>query len=144
MQNCAKCGATITTGASDCARCGTPILPEAPSPVQQDSLDPTDGFIGNLWSGNYALVKTYWLFGFVGGLAIAVLYAALVGVTQSPTVALVGLLAIWGWQFFISVAVWRSAGKYTGSTIWKVLARAAVVFSALRLVKETLDLFGSA
>lgn len=142
MLNCAKCGSTITIGASDCARCGTSVQPEAAVPVQQDSLDPTEGMIGNLWLGNYTLVKTYWLFGILGGLAVALVYVVLLAATKSPVVALLGFLAIWGWQVFISVAIWRSAGKYAGSAIWKVLARLAVVVGVLRLTIETLKLFG--
>jgi hypothetical protein len=141
MNNCVNCGAVLSLGASDCARCGKSIAGEVSVPQPVDTLDPTDSFLGNLWSGNYTLVKTYWLFGFAGGIAIAILYIALVGITRSALVAFLGLVGLWGWQIFISVAIWRSAGKYTGSKGWSVLARVAVVIGALQLVRTTADFF---
>lgn len=144
MQPCPQCNAVITPGATDCSACGALIRPEAPAPVTRDTLDPSDGLIGNLWEGNYSLVKTYWLFGVVGGLALSLAYLILVGVTQSMGVIFFGLLVLIGWQIFSSVAIWRSAGKYTGATVWKVLARAVVVISAVRLLLELKSLTGGA
>jgi hypothetical protein len=100
--------------------------------------------IGNLWEGNYTLFKTYWLFGTVGGLAVTLAFIMLVGLTASAPIVLLGLAALCAWQFFISVAIWRSATKYTGTAIWKVLAKIAVVFGAVLLVKELVSLFGGA
>lgn len=142
MLNCTRCGATITIGASDCARCGNSVRPEAPVPVQRDSLDPTEGLIGNLWLGNYTLVKTYWLFGVIGGLAVTFVLLVFIAAIKSPVVAPLGFLALWVWQIYISVAIWRSAGKYTGSAILKILARLAVAFGVVGLMLETLELFG--
>jgi hypothetical protein len=144
MHSCAACGAAITPGATDCSRCSHPVIPEPKSPIQRDTLDPTDGVIGNLWEGNYTLVKTYWLFGTVGGIALTLAFIMLVELTASRPIVLLGLAALCAWQIFISVAIWRSATKYTGTAIWKVLAKIAVVLGAFRLANELVSLFGGA
>lgn len=141
MNNCTNCGAALSLGAADCARCGTSIVGHVAPHEPVDTLDPTDNVLGNLWSGNYTLVKTYWLFGLVGGIAVTVLYLAVVGVTRSAFVAILGWLGVCVWQFFISVAIWRSAGKYTGSKVWAVLARVGVVIGIVRLMHATGEFF---
>jgi hypothetical protein len=141
MNNCLNCGAVLSLGASDCARCGKSISGGDAILQPVDTLDPTDSLLGNLWSGNYTLAKTYWLFGSGGAILLGILYIALIAITRSTFVALVGLLALWGWHIFISVAIWRSAGKYTGSKVWSVLARGVVVIGALMLLRSVGQLF---
>jgi hypothetical protein len=46
---------------------------------------------------------------------------------------LIGTL-LGAYWIFISVAIWRSAGNYTGRIIWGALARITVVFGYLSLM----------
>jgi hypothetical protein len=111
-------------------------------PEPQDAIDPSHGVAVNLWRGNYTLVKTYWLFGIVGGLALGLAVGVLLAITTSVVLALFGIATLWAWQVFVSVAIWRSAGKYTGARIWKILARIALVLSFLQLLGATAGMFG--
>lgn len=112
------------------------------APQQGDALEPGLGIAANLWRGNYALGKTYWLFGLLGGIALGLTVGLGIAFTQSGFLALSGMAALWAWQVFISVAIWRSAGKYTGPRIWAVLARLALVLGFLQLVGATAEVFG--
>lgn len=144
MQTCAKCGATLTIGASDCAACGTAVRSEPPRspPPPQDSLEPGLGVAANLWRGNYTLFKTYWLFGLLGGLALGITVGVVLAIIESPLLALSGLASLWAWQVFISVAVWRSAGKYTGAKIWSTLARIAIFVGFFQLYRTSAEFLG--
>lgn len=142
MLVCSKCGAALTPGASDCAACGTPLLAESDVPIPRDTLDPAIGMAGNLWRGNYTLVKTYWLFGLLGGVALGLTVGITAQITKSPLILLSGLASLWAWQVFVSVAIWRSAVKYTGPRIWSVLSRLAIFVGFLQLLRATGEVFG--
>jgi hypothetical protein len=142
MQACVSCGATLSIGASDCAACGASVRPEAPPVGSGEQIDATLGIFRNLWRGNYGLPKTYWQFGFPGGIVVGLLFIGAVKATESAIVVLVGLLGLWAWQVVIGVAIWRAAVKYPGSKLWSVLARGVVVLGTLQLIRATAHLFG--
>jgi hypothetical protein len=43
-------------------------------------------------------------------------------------------------SLFMAVAIWRSAGNYTGSKLWAVLARVAVVIGVIGLAVQVVKL----
>lgn len=144
MNPCRGCGAALTIGASDCAVCGALVKPEPPGPGSGEAVDPSIGRIANLFEGNYGLPKTYWLYGVVLGLVIGLTVGGVIGLSKSATVALLGLVLIWAYQVFMTIAIWNAATKYPGSKVWSVLARLATVVGLLRLVHSTLQGFGLA
>jgi len=44
------------------------------------------------------------------------------------------------WTLFSCVAVWRSAGKYTGGTHWGILAQCAVAWYVVQVVLELVQM----
>jgi hypothetical protein len=85
-------------------------------------------FIGKLWRGEYPLVVSYWVFGIVGNILFGI---PLLFINQFT-------LTIGQWILFpigmgiavlINVGIWRSAGKYKGLPIWKLLAKTVVILS---------------
>lgn len=131
MDSCRSCGATLSIGASDCARCGTPMRTEPPGPGTGECIDPSRGLVANLFRGNVGLARTYWVYGVLAGIALGLVCSVAARVSQSVVVALLGLLLVVVYQVFISIAIWRAAGKYPGSKVWVVLARVAAVAGPL-------------
>jgi hypothetical protein len=99
--------------------------------------------LATVWRGEEPLATTYWLYGVVVyGLIIGVVGTVLVVGIGSPPLFLVYLLFRFAATVFIVVAIWRSAGNYTGQKLWAILARIVCVLSAAHLVKVLID-FGS-
>ena len=97
-------------------------------------------FMIALWTGRVPLPKTYWVYGTLILVPPKVALLAIEAVTDKtasprhPIPAfLIGTL-LGAYWIFISVAIWRSAGNYTGRIIWGALARIAVVFGYLSLI----------
>lgn len=98
-----------------------------------------DNFIIRLFKGDVSLVVTYWVFGvLIGGVVARILLAAIEFNYSQLAMSKNGLLLVqsfyWviiAYSAFILISIWRSAGKYEGSSIWTGLARAAVILNAL-------------
>ena len=104
-----------------------------------------------LWRGDVPLVQTYWLW---GALVVFLFKLPLLwtedSLTNVETVSLtysgflVGYsLVVIFYGFFISVAIWRSAGKYPGPRKWYYLARIASFYSFLSSIKSLAELLGA-
>ena len=102
-------------------------------------------FLKALWQGEVALIKTYWLYGALGSfllLGIPVIVFELSGVYGTTDLATLITLFIYSLVFvpayiiFVSVAIWRSANRYTGSVWWAGLAKLAVVVGIGRWIME--------
>ena len=100
-------------------------------------------FLKALWRGEVALVKTYWLFGAVGSLLlleIPEIFFEVSGLNETTdpvalvTLATYGLILAPAFTIIISVAIWRSANRYTGSIWWAGLAKLSVVTSIVRFI----------
>ena len=93
--------------------------------------------LSRLWHGEMSLVATFWFFGVVLGsvtlFALAFLGRILPilfgGLESMPGIFAQGAcgLAMWATATFLSVSIWRSAGKSSAPKVWRVLARASVV-----------------
>src|SRR5262249_47567481 len=101
--------------------------------------------IKDLWRGDVPLVSTYWGYGVGVGLgiqvsffviAIAALHHAAAFAAAVIGVVVVGL----GHHVFMLGAIWRSASKYTGRPIWRILAKTAVVLGVLSIPGALADL----
>ena len=99
-------------------------------------------FLKILWRGEIPLGRTYWVF---GGLFLSLLIIP--GYFIDPTISgsanlepsasfVFGTMAYaiftLAYIVFISVAIWRSAGRYEGPAIWAVLARIMVVIGLIQ------------
>jgi len=97
-------------------------------------------FMIALWTGRVPLPKTYWVYGalvLVPPKVALLVIEAVTDKTASPRhlnhAFLIGTL-LGAYWIFISVAIRRSAGNYTGRVIWGALARIAVVLGYLSLI----------
>lgn len=97
-------------------------------PELGEKIDPGIGPFANFLKGNLGLLKTYWLYGVVGGLVVRTLLSIVGFAVSSPTVPAIGSLA---WQCTVGLAVWRAAAVYPGSKLWSTLARIAVVLGII-------------
>jgi hypothetical protein len=81
-----------------------------------------------LWAGEVPLVRAYWEYGMLYGLLVNFfatigLFALLTTETPAMVAAGLGLGLPAIYNFFILVAVWRSAERYQGRRLWADLAR---------------------
>ncbi|WP_316979051.1 hypothetical protein [Shumkonia mesophila] len=88
-----------------------------------------------LWLGEVPLRVVFWWHAMVVGTLFNVLATLLFVVVQSlgasDAVSLAALLLPVPYNVFIAIAVWRSAGRYTGPPLWAHLARLAVSLWAI-------------
>ena len=94
-------------------------------------------FLKMLWRGEIPLGRTYWVFGVLffslltlPGYFIVPIVSGSANVEPSASIVF-GRMAyaifVFAYTVFISVAIWRSAGRYEGPPIRAVLARIMVV-----------------
>ena len=84
-----------------------------------------------LWHGRRPLDDVFWQFAVIYGLLVnlattLVFLALLMNDANVVLVALAFVVPI-PYNFFVTVAVWRSAGRYTGPKKWADLARIGTV-----------------
>ena len=95
-------------------------------------------YIGRLWRGEIALWVTYWVWGVIGSLLVALAITPMpIGIRFSMRLFLALLML--AYYVLIFVAVWRSAGRYPGRRIWAKLARGVLLMG---LVQGLRDVFG--
>jgi hypothetical protein len=108
-----------------------------------------NNFVARNWRGEFPLGVTYWLFGFVGNIAIALVPLALAGLHQSNSgfdpvhvfLLIVGIwisivaISVWQW-----VAVWRASNKHIARRAlqlkgapWARIAKFMAVLAFLQL-----------
>ena len=83
----------------------------------------------SLWEGDVPLVRTFWLYYFVGNLVLGMLAKAI-----SPVFGIVSIV----WIGFLVMPIWRSADKYSGNNLFALLAKIAAVLIALGVLKTLL------
>ena len=99
-------------------------------------------FLKALWRGEVALVKTYWLYGVVGGWVISIPTFFLDDLDYEliDPVLLIGLsiyFLFWiAYLVFISVSIWRSANKYQGNQWWARFAQASVIIGVFKTISD--------
>jgi hypothetical protein len=79
--------------------------------------------LARLWKGDKGLAKTYWGYGFLGGLLWGI-PLSLVVPGSGLAMTVVALFVIF--LIVVNVGTWRSASQYKGPKIWSVLAKASV------------------
>ena len=99
-------------------------------------------FLKMLWRGEIPLGRTYWVFGvlFLGLLTIPSYFTVPIisgSANLEPSASIVfGRMAyaifVFAYTVFVSVAIWRSAGRYEGRPIWAILARVMVVIGLIQ------------
>ena len=99
-------------------------------------------FLKKIYRGDIKLITVYWLYGVLASSVGSVLLLLLFDFANRPendnaAVAIVTLLlavAFFVYLFILHVGIWRSSEKYKGPVIWNVLAKIAVVVSAVSVV----------
>ena len=91
----------------------------------------TREWFGFLWRGNIPLAKTYWVYGFLTNLVLLALFALAMVLLPGPLLFLPPA-AYLAYHVIIMVAIWRSAGRYTGKRVWAEMARISVAASLAR------------
>jgi len=89
-------------------------------------------YFQKFWDGDLSLPQSYWVVGVLISIPLGILlgvFTALIG--ASTNTIFVFLLP---WYIFIIVGIWRSSDKYKGPKIWAILAKIAMVLSAIRVV----------
>jgi hypothetical protein len=123
------------------------LLPVEPEAIKTRRYD---NFVARYWRGEFSLGVSYWAFGILGGIVVA-LIAALAAVAFSVNsgyeprmifaalaVTWLGVLAVKIWQL---VGVWRSANRHIEKRVllgkrapWARVAKLAVILGALGLL----------
>ena len=84
-----------------------------------------------LWHGEVPLPQAFWRWAVLGGLVVngatSILFLALVMNDQVAAAFIAGYVFSVPYNVFVTVAVWRSAGRYQGERRWADLARAVTV-----------------
>lgn len=85
-----------------------------------------DGWFRSFISGHIPLVKTFWLYGVVFGMAMQFMLDASPAKLKSPiAILMLGYMLVW------SVATWKSAKNYSGPAVWRGLAYIAVLMPVI-------------
>ncbi|MFD2297773.1 hypothetical protein QRO11_15305 [Paracidovorax citrulli] len=79
--------------------------------------------INNIWTGRAGLAKTYWGYGFLGGLIWGVVLSMM---PQGAPISTVAVLLFVAFLVLVNVGTWRAAALYLGNPLWAVLAKIAV------------------
>jgi len=86
-----------------------------------------------LWLGHLPLEVAFWKWAVFGGLAVnistSVLFLVLVMQGQPLAAVVVGYALSVPYNIFVTVAVWRSADRFSGPRHWAVLARLVTTLS---------------
>ncbi len=104
--------------------------------------------IRSLWRGDVPLVKTYWLYNVVANIIfrLAFVYCQAydnVFMYGPGALVVLGLTLFWFvYTIFICVAIWRSANKYRGLTVYAVLAKGTVILNAVALIGQVAGYVG--
>lgn len=95
-----------------------------------------------LWNGDVSLAKTFWLYGFCMNLFFALVFSFYY-IRPHLITASAGRIIFWSFISlalvygpFALIAIWRSAGKYTGLARYATLAKIMVVIGWVRYVKD--------
>lgn len=110
--------------------------------IENQPIEKKAGFIARLFCGEVSLPITYWVFGvLIGNVAFQIILKIIEFNYLEIIISEVGAWSVmgfyWGaigYSIFMSIAIWRSAGKYQGRAIWAGLARVAVVCGILVLI----------
>ncbi len=103
----------------------------------------------DLWHGDIPLVRTYWLFGVLPTIFFNMVFSYIQGqnaivASRLAAVCFLGMVLIYYiYSGFIYVAIWRSANKYKGMARYAILAKVAVIFGVMALLKAALEIFGA-
>ncbi len=85
-----------------------------------------------LWSGEVALIKTYWLWGVLVNIVLSFVIGMAPLINQTLAIIISAFAVIYA--IFISVAIWKSATRYEGKTLWKYLAKIAVILPLIGII----------
>ncbi|MCG9679142.1 hypothetical protein [Vibrio sp. Isolate24] len=88
------------------------------------------GAVSKLMSGDYRLVDVFW----AGYIICGAVLTSFVTKLSTVEAAIAGAILLSIYYLFLSVAVWRSANKYTGRKLWVVLAKVIVVLNLLQTI----------
>jgi hypothetical protein len=97
----------------------------------------------HLWRGRYSLGLSFWAFGIVGIVLINILIAGLFALTDAPPLLMIFAMGAVGWayQVWVTVGIWRSAGRYSGLALHAYSARIVmVIFSVYSIALLMLTL----
>lgn len=98
-----------------------------------------------LWDGQVPLWRAYWIYGVVvNGLLFGIAGTLLVLMIGLRPLMIAHLAFVFVATAFNLVAVWRSAGNYTGPRVWAILARIACVLGTLSLIRGLYKFLDSA
>ena len=113
---------------------------------QSEGAKSFSNLVATLWSGDIPLVRTFWLYYFVGGHLIS--FPFYIPVSAVPDNIIVGfLLLLWGpiWILYlvlVIVAIWRSANKYIGPPYWVTLAKGIAIVDMIGILGTVGIMFG--
>ena len=80
-------------------------------------------FFNRLIDGDYGLAKTYWLYGVVVGVFVNFI-ANMITSVEGYVILMLGYTV---YEIPVLLGTWHAADNYTGSNVWAVLAKIAVV-----------------
>jgi hypothetical protein len=105
---------------------------EEPEIVPETPLDPNrrNNFIARYWRGEYSLGISYWLFGFIGNIAVVFLTIGIVILFQTdsgyePRAIFGSLISVW--LLIITFVVWQVTGVWRSAN--RLIARRQAVGS---------------
>lgn len=101
-----------------------------------DVVNNSKGFLKTMASGEHGLAKTFWLYGFIGGIVWNIVFS----ISLAISIFLLGLPAIIVfilWTIYVInniKGVWNSAKTYEGPKVWAILAQIVMILQVIMMV----------
>jgi hypothetical protein len=88
--------------------------------------------------GEIGLARTYWIYGVLAGFPWAIFIATVSREFAEPATSAAALMAF-AYFALVYVAVWNASSQYTGPSIWRALAKVAVLCTSIPIVVTLLS-----
>ena len=75
-------------------------------------------FFKKILSGEFGLVKAFWIYGILSSYALVIIFTGLVIYLNSKIINSVGSVLIMSYIFIQIIGVWNASNQYKGKLIW--------------------------
>ena len=98
-------------------------------------------FFKKILSGEFGLVKAFWIYGILSSYALVIIFTGLVIYLNSKIINSVGSVLIMSYIFIQIIGVWNASNQYKGKLIWAFFSKLFIVLYFIFIVRDLYQLF---